>query len=147
MPESIADEPYRAPVITGETVFEGTVWNINRDRFAFGGGELPAGLLDIAGEPPLDAAKRELAEEADLEADEWAVLAEFFSSPGGSSEAITIYRARGLRATKKRFGRTADEAEINMRWMPLSEVVAAVLDGRLRNSILAIAVLNAHARR
>src|SRR5690348_2737769 len=36
--------------------------------------ELPAGLLDVPGEPALDAAKRELAEEAGVVADEWNVL-------------------------------------------------------------------------
>ena len=44
--------------------------------------EIPAGLLDVAGEDPLAAAQRELAEEADLAAAEWDVLADFFTSPG-----------------------------------------------------------------
>lgn len=183
--ERLADEPHRARVLASETAFHGTVWDVNRDRFELGGGELvreyqvhpgavailaedderrvllikqyrhpigyrdwelPAGLLDEAGESPLDAAKRELAEEADLRATEWSVLSEFFSSPGGSSEAITVYRARGLSPTTERFARIAEEAEIELRWAPLAEVVAAVLDGRLHNSILTIAVLNAHAR-
>jgi ADP-ribose pyrophosphatase len=181
----LADEPYRANVLASETVFDGTVWNVNRDRFELGDGELvreyqahpgavailaeddrgnvllikqyrhpigyrdwelPAGLLDEAGESPLDAAKRELAEEADLQAAEWSVLSEFFSSPGGSSEAITVYRARGVSPMAERFARTAEEAEIQLRWVPLPEVVTAVLDGRVHNSILTIAVLNAHAR-
>ena len=40
----------------------------------------------------------ELAEEADLEASDWAVLADFATSPGGSDEMIRVYLARGLRA-------------------------------------------------
>jgi len=60
--------------------------------------EIPAGLLDIDGEDPLSTAKRELAEEADLEASEWAVLADFATSPGGSNEVIRVYLARDLRA-------------------------------------------------
>lgn len=109
--------------------------------------ELPAGLLDIDGEDPLEAAKRELAEETDLQAAEWEPLCEFFSSPGGSSEVITVFRARGLSPAPESFRRTGEEAGIEVRWEPFDDVVAAVLDGRVRNSILAMAVLNAHARR
>ena len=55
--------------------------------------EPPAGLLDVAGEPPLVTAKRELAEEAGMKADTWHVLVDLFNSPGGSSEAIRVYLA------------------------------------------------------
>lgn len=108
--------------------------------------ELPAGLLDVDGEAPDAAARRELAEEVDLEASEWSLLCQFFSSPGGSSEEITVYRARGLTPTAQRFDRTAEEAGIELRWVPRSEVVEAILDGRLRNAILVIAVLNSQVR-
>lgn len=108
--------------------------------------ELPAGLLDIDGESPLESAKRELAEEVDLIASDWSLLAEFDSTPGGSDEAITVYRATGISAAPEIFTRTGEEAHIVTRWVPLAEVVAAVLDGRLRNAILQIAVLTAHAR-
>jgi len=109
--------------------------------------ELPAGLLDVAGEDPLEAAKRELTEETDFEANDWSPLCEFFSSPGGSSELIRVYRARSLSAASQQFVRTGEEAGIELRWVPFDDVVAAVLAGRLRNSILVISVLNAHARR
>ncbi|AAT88531.1 ADP-ribose pyrophosphatase [Leifsonia xyli subsp. xyli] len=109
--------------------------------------EIPAGLLDIAGEDPLDAAKRELAEEADLEADEWNVLADIFSSPGGNDEAIRIYLARGVRATAEAFAREDEEADITVRWAPLEEAVAAVLERRVHNAPLTVAVLAAQAAR
>ncbi len=108
--------------------------------------ELPAGLLDIEGEDALTAAQRELQEEVDLAAAEWTPLAEFHSSPGGSDELIRVYQARHLTETDA-FARTDEEADIVTRWVDLDEVVAAVLDGRLKNSILTIAVLAAHARR
>ena len=57
--------------------------------------EIPAGLLDVEGEDFVAGAARELAEEADLIAGQWNVLADFFNSPGSSSEAIRIYLARG----------------------------------------------------
>ena len=70
--------------------------------------EIPAGLLDVSGEDVLAAAQRELAEEADLVADHWDVLAEFFTSPGGSDEAIRIYLARGLAPADETFAREAE---------------------------------------
>ena len=108
--------------------------------------ELPAGLLDVAGEPPLAAARRELAEETDLVAEHWAELITFHTSPGGSNETLRVYEARGIMPTEP-FPRSEEEAEIVVRWVPIVEVVDAVLEGRLSNSILIIAVLAAHARR
>jgi len=109
--------------------------------------ELPAGLLDIAGEPALVAAQRELAEEADLVAENWMLLSEFMTSPGGSSEMIRVFLARGVSAVPVTFARTEEEAGIELRWVPLDDVVDAVLSRDLQNSILAIAVLLAAAAR
>ena len=54
--------------------------------------EPPAGLLDTAGELPLETAKRELAEEAGVRASQWNVLVDLFNSPGGSITAgMVIY--------------------------------------------------------
>lgn len=117
-----------------------------RHPIGFRDWELPAGLLDVAGEDPLDAAKRELTEEVDLVAREWSPLCQFFSSPGGSSELITVYRAQAISAADGTFARTDEEADLEMLWVPIEDVVTAVLDRRLRNSILAISVLTAHAR-
>jgi ADP-ribose pyrophosphatase len=108
--------------------------------------ELPAGLLDIAGEEPLLGAQRELAEEADLAASEWHVLTDFMTSPGGSNEALRVYLARGVSETAP-FEREAEEIDIEKRWVDLDEVVTAVLARDVQNSILAIAVLAAAASR
>jgi 8-oxo-dGDP phosphatase len=58
--------------------------------------ELPAGLLDVADEPPHLAAARELAEEADLQAQTWHTLLDWQMTPGGSSEAMRCFLARDL---------------------------------------------------
>ncbi|MDQ1547943.1 MAG: 8-oxo-dGDP phosphatase [Actinomycetota bacterium] len=108
--------------------------------------EIPAGLLDVEHEDPLAAAKRELAEEVDLVASEWSPLVTFNSSPGGSNELIRVFLARGISATSSNYDRTEEEADIVIRWVPVDEVISGVLAGDLRNSILAIAVLAAHAR-
>ena len=107
--------------------------------------ELPAGLLDITGEAPLLGAQRELAEEVDLVAESWDLLCEYMTSPGGSNEVIRVYLARGVSAAPEVFERTEEEAGIEVRWVPLDQVVDAVLTRDLQNSILAIAVLSAQA--
>ena len=56
--------------------------------------ELPAGLLDVYGEDELDCAKRELVEEAGLQADEWAVLVDLVTSPGFAEEAVRVFVAK-----------------------------------------------------
>ena len=109
--------------------------------------ELPAGLLDAEGEAPLETAKRELAEEVDLVAAEWALLADFVVSPGGSNEVIRVYLARGVSAAPATFERTGEEADLVTRWVPLDDVVDAVRAGRVQNAILVIAALTASLER
>jgi len=118
-----------------------------RHPIGFRDWEIPAGLLDVDGESPLDAAKRELAEEGDLIASDWAVLTEFWTSPGGSDESIRVYLARGLSAAPEAFAREGEEADMQTAWVPLDELVEAVLSRRLGNSPLMIAALAAHAAR
>ena len=109
--------------------------------------ELPAGLLDIAGESALIGAKRELAEEADVQATDWNVLTEFYTSPGGSNECLRVYLARGVSASTEVFDRTEEEADIEIRWVPLDEVVDAVLARRVQNPSLIVGVLAAQVAR
>ena len=111
--------------------------------------EIPAGLLDVAGEDFVVGAARELAEEADLTAATWNVLADFFNSPGSSSEAIRIYLARGLGDVPEaeRHVRTDEEAEIELVWVTLDEAVSAVLEGRLHNPSAVVGILAAAAAR
>jgi 8-oxo-dGTP pyrophosphatase MutT (NUDIX family) len=107
--------------------------------------ELPAGLLDVDGEPPLDAAKRELAEEADLRADRWDVLIDWFNSPGGTTEALRLYLARGLSDVPEadRHEREAEEKGMAVRWVPLEQARDAVLAGRLHNPGAVVGILAA----
>ena len=104
--------------------------------------EIPAGLLDVPGEPPLDAARRELYEEAHIKADDWRVLVDVYTTPGGSDEALRIYLARGLaEAEQERFPAEEEEAEMRHAWVPLDELTRGVLAGRLHNTPLALGVL------
>jgi ADP-ribose pyrophosphatase len=111
--------------------------------------EIPAGLLDVEGEDFVVGAARELAEEADLIAGTWNVLADFFNSPGSSSEAIRIYLARNLSDVPghELHVRTDEEAEIELHWIPLDAAVLAVLEGRLHNPSAVVGILAAAAAR
>lgn len=108
--------------------------------------ELPAGLLDVAGEEPLAAAKRELAEEADLVAARWEPLVASWTTPGGNDELIHIFLATGLEPAAAAHDREDEEADIRIEWVPLQAAVKAVLDGRMRNGILGIGVMAATLR-
>jgi ADP-ribose pyrophosphatase len=97
--------------------------------------ELPAGLLDKDGEPPLDAAKRELAEEAGVSAREWHVLVDLNPSPGMSDEAIRIYLARGIEdAVDDGFTPENEELTLTVSRVPLDEAIGRIWQGRLTNA-------------
>jgi 8-oxo-dGTP pyrophosphatase MutT (NUDIX family) len=111
--------------------------------------ELPAGLLDVDGELPVEAARRELGEEGDLRAEHWDVLVDWFSSPGGMDEAVRVFLARGLSEVPEaeRHVREHEEADLEAAWVPLDEAREAVLAGRLHNPTTVVGVLAACAAR
>lgn len=105
--------------------------------------ELPAGLLDVEGEEPVAAARRELAEEADLHAATWEELLSFTTSPGSLGEVITVFVATELSEVPadERHERQHEEAGMPTAWVCLSDAVAAVLGGQVRNGPLMVSVL------
>lgn len=112
--------------------------------------ELPAGLLDVDGEPALAAAKRELAEEAGTRAGEWHVLVDLYTSPGMSDEAIRIFLARDLSPVpdSERFEAEHEELTLTTERVPLEEAVRRALAGELSNAAAVAGVLAAaHASR
>jgi ADP-ribose pyrophosphatase len=108
--------------------------------------ELPAGLIDHAGEDPLEAARRELVEEAGLAAEHWAVLVDLTSSPGFTDETVRVYLATGL-STVDREEMGEEEADLEIRRFPLGEAVRMVLAGEIVNSQAVAGLLAAHAVR
>ncbi|GHG53637.1 NUDIX hydrolase [Flavimobilis marinus] len=113
--------------------------------------EPPAGLLDVAGEEALLAAQRELAEEADLRAATWHVLADYFTTPGGNNEALRVFLARDLSPVPEDERHVREDEEMSMvpAWVSLEEAVDGVLQGRLHNpstvvGVLALAAARAH---
>ncbi|BDZ43764.1 NUDIX hydrolase [Paraoerskovia sediminicola] len=107
--------------------------------------EIPAGLLDVEGEPAIDTARRELAEEADLRAERWDVLVDLYTTPGGSTEALRVFLARDLSPVPvdERFEREHEEADMEAAWVPLAEAADAVLAGHLHNPSTVAGVLAA----
>jgi ADP-ribose pyrophosphatase len=112
--------------------------------------EIPAGLRDVPGEPLQATAARELAEEAGYRARDWRVLADYYSSPGYSTERLRIFLARDpepLPDAERHFVPQAEEAHLLVQWVPLDEAVAAVFAGQLHNGPAALAVMAGYAAR
>lgn len=112
--------------------------------------ELPAGLLDVAGEDPLEAARRELTEESGITAEDWSVLLDIVPSPGFSDESIRVFLARGITEV----GRPVmsepeesdnEESDLAVRWVSMPVAVRMVFAGAIVNATTVAAVLAAHA--
>ncbi|MGY0022974.1 NUDIX domain-containing protein [Streptomyces sp. cg35] len=105
--------------------------------------EIPAGLLDIPGENPLHAAQRELYEEAHVKAEDWRVLTDVYTTPGGCSEAVRVFLARDLsEAEGERFEVEDEEADMEFARVPLAELVRGALAGDLHNNCLVVGALS-----
>ncbi|MGA5322828.1 NUDIX domain-containing protein [Streptomyces seoulensis] len=110
--------------------------------------EIPAGLLDVPGENPLHAAQRELYEEAHVKAEDWRVLADVYTSPGGCDEAVRIFLARDVsEAEGERFVTEHEETDMEYARVPVDELVRLVLAGDLHNNCLVVGVLALAAAR
>lgn len=105
--------------------------------------EVPAGLLDADGEDWLDAARRELAEEAELAADTWDVLVDMVTTPGACQESLRIYLARDLSSTGRPegFALEGEEAHMTWSWVPRVDLVEAIFAGHCQSPTLVAGVL------
>ncbi|MFF4410272.1 NUDIX domain-containing protein [Streptomyces sp. NPDC001262] len=110
--------------------------------------EIPAGLLDVPGENPLRAAQRELYEEAHVKAEDWRVLTDVYTTPGGCDEAVRVFLARGIsEAEGERFDVEEEEADMEFARVPVADLVRGVLAGELHNNCLVVGVLSLVAAR
>lgn len=108
--------------------------------------ELPAGILDVAGESGQQTAARELAEEAGVIAQDWSPLLDMWSSPGMTDEHWQVFRATSLEAVAQAdaaelAARVHEEADLEVVWVPLAEAVRAVLERRLCDAMAVAGVL------
>lgn len=105
--------------------------------------ELPAGLLDLGGEPPHITAARELKEEAGLAAADWHTLVDLASAPGFSDESVRVYLATGLTDVGRPQAHD-EEADLTVRWFALDAAVRMVFNGEIVNSLAVAGILAAH---
>jgi ADP-ribose pyrophosphatase len=92
--------------------------------------ELPAGKLD-PGETPLQAARRELAEETGYKARKWTKLASFFVSPGYVAERMTVYLATELTSGQ---ATPMDDERIETRWFTSKEIAEMIRTGKIEDA-------------
>lgn len=97
--------------------------------------EIPAGTLDVEGESELECAQRELAEEAELRAEEWNLLHVVYPSPGFLTEKVTIFEATGLSPAG---GDRDDDEEIEVVRLPLAEIEQALPEIRDATTVIAL---------
>lgn len=105
--------------------------------------EPPAGILDVEAEPAVEAAKRELAEEAELAADQWHTLVDILTSPGGLQESIRVFLARGLRETDRPdgFEVEGEETDMGLHWLALDELVDLIYAGQVQSPTMVAGTL------
>lgn len=106
--------------------------------------ELPAGLLDMGGEPAHLTAGRELVEEAGLTATTWQVLVDLVSTPGFSDESVRVYLATGLTEVDRPEAHD-EEADLTLKWYTLAEAARMVFSGEILNAIAVAGILAAYA--
>lgn len=105
--------------------------------------ELPAGVRDVDGESPQETGARELAEECGLASDDWDELVTIHTSPGWSTERVTLLVARGCRPTTppEGFEPHAEEAAMEVVRLPVDVALAAVRDGTITDAKAAVGLL------
>ena len=115
-------------------------------QFRFGPGrefwEVPAGKFDADGEEALDVAKRELAEEAGVEAARWARLGQTYPAIGYSDEVIHLFLAEGLSPTDTHVD---DDEFVEPFRLPFAEAVAMARRGEIEDAKSCVALLLAAA--
>jgi ADP-ribose pyrophosphatase len=77
------------------------------------------------------------------------LLTHILNTPGITNEALRVFLARDLSPVPaaERYQRAEEEAAMEVRWVPLDELVARVLDGSLHNPSTIVGVLSAYAAR
>jgi len=101
--------------------------------------ELPAGLIGDDGDfDPAAAAARELAEETGFVAQGWALVGDFATSPGMSSEMFTLFKATGLTRPGTGGGVAGEEITVHVvpldgigGWLEEQRTAGKVIDCRL----------------
>jgi ADP-ribose pyrophosphatase len=124
------------------------VWLTRQPREVVGASaslEIPAGKLDVPGEPPLETAKRELAEEIGKQASSWQELKSFYTSPGFTDERVWLFLATGLSDAEHEAEAEEDERIEIVPW-PLDRLRDAFDECDDSKSLIALLWLLQHRR-
>jgi 8-oxo-dGTP pyrophosphatase MutT (NUDIX family) len=116
------------------------VWLTRQPREAAGmtaSLEIPAGKLDVPGEPPMACARRELAEEIGKEAGHWEELDAFYTSPGFSDERVFVFLATELRDAEEEAEADEDERIEIVPW-PLDDLEGALAESEDSKTLIAL---------
>jgi 8-oxo-dGTP pyrophosphatase MutT (NUDIX family) len=119
---------------------EENLWFVRQPREAVGVPdmlEIPAGKLDEEGESPLEAGKRELAEEIGKRAARWESLGSFYTSVGFTNEEVHLFLATGVSDVQER--PEVDENErIDVDVRPLSQLDALIEEAKDSKTLIAL---------
>lgn len=118
---------------------EGNTWLVRQSRYTLNQftWEIPEGGAQ-ENEATLICAKRELAEEAGLQAREWEELMRIHTSNSVTDEAGVLYLARGLSSCEQNLDPSED---IELRKLPLADAVKMVLSGEITDALSVAALL------
>ena len=116
------------------------VWLTRQPREAAGltaSLEIPAGKRDVPGEPPLETARRELAEEIGKQAEHWEDLGSFYTSPGFASEEVFLYLASGI-SDADHVPAVEEDERIDVETRPLSDVDAILAETKDAKTLIGL---------
>ena len=168
MTGQFADQPAHWPVITSAERYRGKIINVRTDTVRVPEGtsterevvEHPGAVGIVALDDQYrvlmirqyrHAVGRLLWElPAGYQARDWHVLADYFSSPGITTERLRIFLARGLAEVPqadRTFVPVNEEAHLVLDWVPLDRAVALVLAGEIHNGVAAVGLLAAQVAR
>ncbi len=102
--------------------------------------EIVAGMVD-QNETPLAAAKRETIEEIGYECEEVKPLAEFYVSPGSSSERISVFWGKLGKQVAEGGGKKSENENIRLVRMPVAEAYQRLEEGKFQDAKTIIALL------
>jgi 8-oxo-dGTP pyrophosphatase MutT (NUDIX family) len=145
--EVIRDKVWHPGAVGVLALDEDHVWLTRQPREVVGAAaslEIPAGKLDVPGEPPIETAKRELAEEIGKAAEQWVELLTFYTSPGISDERLWLYLATEL--TDAPHGAAEEDERIEIVPWPLERLDQAIEECEDAKSLIALLWLAARRR-
>lgn len=108
--------------------------------------EIPAGKLDVPGEPPLECARRELAEEIGKGAGHWAPILQYVTSIGVMDEVVHLFHATGLHDAGADAAPDPGERIEVVAW-PLDDLDGAIAATCDSKTIIGLQWLREHLRR